>query len=216
MTKENLEKSGAAGNFEPVTTMKMPTVAIVGRPNVGKSSLFNAIIRKRLAIVHEMCGVTRDRVIAPASWQGKRFQLMDTGGLGNVRGKIRNVDHWDERISEQVKVAIEGADILIMVCNVQEGVVALDEEVAKRLRACGSRIILAVNKSDNAELTAAAAEFSRLGFAEMIPVSSLHRANIDVLLDRVVRDFQELELPAEEHEVFRIAVVGRPNVGKSS
>ena len=209
---EELEFAAA----ESQSVGKVPTVAIVGRPNVGKSSLFNAIIRKRVSIVHEMCGVTRDRVVAPASWNGKHFQLIDTGGLGNVRGKTRNVDQWDERISEQVEVAIEGADILILVCNVQEGVVALDEEVAKRLRSCGSRIILAVNKSDNPKLISGAAEFSRLGFEEMIPVSSLHRSNIDGLLDQVVRDFDELEIPEEEHEVFRIAVVGRPNVGKSS
>jgi GTP-binding protein len=195
---------------------KVPTVAIVGRPNVGKSSLFNAIIRKRVSIVHEMCGVTRDRVVAPASWNGKHFQLMDTGGLGTLTGQTRNVDKWDERISEQVEVAIEGADILVMVCNVQEGIVALDEEVAERLRTCGSRIILAANKSDNPKLNEQAAEFSRLGFPELVPVSSLHRLGIDKLLDQVVKDFDELEMPEEEQEPFRVAVVGRPNVGKSS
>ena len=195
---------------------KVPTVAIVGRPNVGKSSLFNAIIRKRVSIVHEMCGVTRDRVVAPACWNGKHFQLIDTGGLGTLTGQTRNVDKWDERISEQVEVAIEGADILILVCNVQDGVVPLDEEVAERLRGSGTRIVLVANKSDNPALESQAAEFSKLGFAELIPVSSLHRLNIDKLLDQVVKDFEELEMPEEEREPFRVAVAGRPNVGKSS
>lgn len=195
---------------------KIPTVAIVGRPNVGKSSLFNAIIRKRVSIVHEMCGVTRDRVVAPASWNGKHFQLMDTGGLGTLTGKTRNVDQWDERIGEQVEVALEGADILILVCNVQDGIVALDEEVAKRLHTYGSRVIIAVNKSDNPKLQADAVQFSKLGFKELVPVSSLHRLNIDNLLDQLVEDFEELDMPEEEQEPFRVAVVGRPNVGKSS
>ncbi len=226
MEKIKIENAEEVENFEIAEEIekikletelkKIPTVAIVGRPNVGKSSLFNAIIRKRVSIVHEMCGVTRDRVVAPASWNGKHFQLMDTGGLGTLTGKTRNLDHWDECISKQVEVAIEGADILILVCNVQEGVVALDEEVAERLRSCGSRVVLAANKSDNPKLSAEAAEFSKLGFAELIPVSSLHRINIGALLDQLVKDFDELAIPADERDVFRIAVVGRPNVGKSS
>ena len=214
---ENLEVAAEIEKIKAETEVrKIPTVAIVGRPNVGKSALFNAIIRKRVSIVHEMCGVTRDRVVAPASWNGKHFQLMDTGGLGTMTGKTRNIDQWDERIGEQVKVALEGADILIFVCNVQDGIVALDEEVAKRLRTYGSRVIIAVNKSDNPKLAEDAAQFSRLGFSELVPVSSLHRLNIDTLLDQLVEDFEELDMPEDEQEPFRIAVVGRPNVGKSS
>ncbi|MFA7185096.1 MAG: ribosome biogenesis GTPase Der, partial [Victivallales bacterium] len=200
----------------PAEIRKIPVVAIVGRPNVGKSSLFNAIIRKRVSIVHEMCGVTRDRVVAPAVWQGRHFQLVDTGGLGMPTGKTRNIDTWDKCIAEQVEVAIGDADILILVGNVQEGVVPLDGEVARRLRTCGTKVILAANKSDNPQLSAEAAEFSALGFEEIIPVSSLHRQNIDLLLDQVVKDFEELAITEEEQEPFRIAVVGRPNVGKSS
>ncbi len=219
-TVEEVEDLEIAEEIEKIKaeteTKKIPTVAIVGRPNVGKSSLFNAIIRKRVSIVHEMCGVTRDRVVAPASWNGKHFQLMDTGGLGTLTGKTRNLDQWDERIGEQVEVALEGADILILVCNVQDGIVALDQEVAKRLRTYGSRVIVAVNKSDNPKLKEEAAQFSKLGFKELIPVSSLHRLNIDLLLDQLVEDFEELDMPEEEQEPFRIAVVGRPNVGKSS
>jgi GTP-binding protein len=213
---EEFDKINPAEEIIEAEAHKIPVVAIVGRPNVGKSSLFNAIIRKRVSIVHEMCGVTRDRVVAPASWQGRHFQLVDTGGLGTLTGKTRNVDKWDKCISEQVETAIGDADLLILVCNVQEGVVALDEEVARRLRTCGTRVILAANKSDNPELSAAATEFSALGFEEMIPVSSLHRQNIDLLLDQVVKDFESLDIQQEEQEPFRVAVVGRPNVGKSS
>jgi GTPase len=219
-TAEEIENVEIAAEIEKIKAetevRKIPTVAIVGRPNVGKSSLFNAIIRKRVSIVHEMCGVTRDRVVAPASWNGKHFQLMDTGGLGTLTGKTRNVDQWDERIGEQVSVALEGADILILVCNVQDGVVALDEEVAKRLHTYGSRVIVVANKSDNPKLKAAAAEFSKLGFKELIPVSSLHRINIEWLLDQLVEDFDELAMPIDDRDIFRVAVVGRPNVGKSS
>ncbi|QSH42202.1 ribosome biogenesis GTPase Der [Lentisphaerota bacterium ZTH] len=199
----------------PDSEFRIPTVAIVGRPNVGKSSLFNAIIGRRISIVHEMSGVTRDRVMAPASWKGCHFQLIDTGGLGTLIDD-RNVDVWDQRIAEQVEAAIEGADVLVLVCNVQEGVVALDTEVAARLRACASRVILAVNKSDNPKFDEQAVEFSALGFDEMIPVSTMHRRNIGTLLDQVIADFKTLDLPQQEQEPFRIAVVGRPNVGKSS
>ena len=219
-TAEEIESVEIAAEIEKIKAetevRKIPTVAIVGRPNVGKSSLFNAIIRKRVSIVHEMCGVTRDRVVAPASWNGKHFQLMDTGGLGTLTGKTRNVDQWDERIGEQVEVALEGADILILVCNVQDGVVALDQEVAKRLHSYGSRVIVVPNKSDNPKLKSEASEFSKLGFKELIPVSSLHRINIELLLDQLVEDFDELAMPIDDRDIFRIAVVGRPNVGKSS
>jgi len=219
-TAEDIEDIEVAEEIKKIKAetekRKIPTVAIVGRPNVGKSALFNAIIRKRVSIVHEMCGVTRDRVVAPASWNGKHFQLMDTGGLGTLTGKTRNVDQWDERIGAQVEVALEGADILILVCNAQEGVVALDKEVAKRLYSYGSRVIVAANKSDNPKLQEDASVFSKLGFKELVPVSSLHRLNIDTLLDQLVEDFEELDMDEEEEEPFRIAVVGRPNVGKSS
>ncbi len=106
----------------------LPTIAIVGRPNVGKSSLFNAIVGRRVSIVHEMPGVTRDRVVAPLARGVRRFQLIDTGGLGMLPGESRKVDVWDSRIADQVKVAVEDADVLIFVANVQDGVVNLDEE----------------------------------------------------------------------------------------
>ena len=203
----------------------LPVIAIVGRPNVGKSSLFNAIIGRRMAIVHEQSGVTRDRVAAVGSFQGRHFQLIDTGGLGTL-GATRGIDRWDEHIAEQVFAAVADADLLLMVVNAQEGIVALDEDVAKRLRAAGKPIVLAANKCDNPGLAENAAEFAEFGFASCVPVSCLHRLGIDRLLETAFRMLPapEPEAPAPENaenteeapSPLRIAIVGRPNVGKSS
>ncbi len=196
---------------------EIPTIAIVGRPNVGKSALFNAILRRRLAIVHEMSGVTRDRIIAPVSWRGFHFQLVDTGGLGTLTGETRNVDRWDKGIREQVDVAIEDADILVFAVNIQEGIVPLDEEVAGRLRRCGKPVYLVGCKADNPEFETKMDDFSSLGIEKMIPVSALHRRNIDGLLTEVLSGCKPSEQKEfrQEHP-FGLAVVGRPNVGKSS
>ncbi len=205
-------------NSTPDTApVKLPTIAIVGRPNVGKSSLFNAIIGRRMAIVHEQSGVTRDRVAAVGSFRGRHFQLIDTGGLGTL-GATRGIDRWDEHIAEQVFTAVADADLLIMVVNVQQGIVPLDEDVAGRLRATGKPILLAVNKSDNSNLSGEAVEFTRLGFADYVPVSCLHRIGIDTLMETALRQLPEVSLEEEENTVkpLRIAIIGRPNVGKSS
>ncbi len=199
------------------TVREIPTVAIVGRPNVGKSALFNAILRRRLAIVHEMSGVTRDRIIAPVSWQGFHFQLVDTGGLGTLTGEVKHVDRWDKGIRAQVDVAIEDADILVFAVNIQEGVVPLDIEVADRLRSCGKPVYMAACKADNESFEAHLVEFAELGIEKMIPVSSLHRRGIDNLLTEVLSSCERGEQKEFRREhPFGIAVVGRPNVGKSS
>ena len=205
----------------------LPTIAIVGRPNVGKSSLFNAIVGRRVSIVHEMPGVTRDRVVAPLARGVRRFQLIDTGGLGMLPGESRKVDVWDSRIADQVKVAVEDADVLIFVANVQDGVVNLDEEVARKLRESGKPVLLAANKCDNPALADQAVEFMRLGFAEVYPVSCLHRNGVNALVESAIGLLPETERPREDGGVdgldseniarkLNIAVVGRPNVGKSS
>src|SRR5574344_751933 len=111
---------------------RLPVVAIVGRPNVGKSSLFNVLVGRRLSIVHEMPGVTRDRVVAPVTFGTNRFQLIDTGGLGIFKGESRRADVWDQRIAAQVEVALSDADVLVLVCSITDGISALDEEVANR------------------------------------------------------------------------------------
>ena len=215
------------------TTSRQPVIAIVGRPNVGKSSLFNSIIGRRMAIVHEQSGVTRDRVAATGSFHGRHFQLIDTGGLGTM-GASRNIDKWDEHIATQVFQAVADADALIMVVNVQQGIVPMDEAVAEELRATGKPIIVAANKSDNPSLGEESVEFACWGFADVAPISCLHRYGIDNLMEKVFQQLpEELKTPvkaadsddefaeedAEEQDVLkplRIAIVGRPNVGKSS
>ncbi len=206
-------------------TDHLPTVAIVGRPNVGKSSLFNAIIGRRLSIVHEMSGVTRDRVVAPLVRGGRHFQLIDTGGLGMLQGESRSVNVWDSRIADQVEAALEGADVLIQVANVQEGLVTLDAEVADRLRASGKPVIFVANKCDNPGLAAEArSEFRKLGFDPVYPVSCLHRSGVNALLDAVLPLLPEVETAESSaalkrdgrRDAVNIAVIGRPNVGKSS
>jgi len=197
---------------------KLPVAAIVGRPNVGKSSLFNAIVGMRISIVHEMPGVTRDRVIAPAVHNGIRFELIDTGGLATRFGESRNLEMWDERIAGQVDCALADADVLIMVTDVQNGLTSLDEEAAQKLRASGKPVVVVANKADNPVLERDAADMSSLGFESIFPVSCQHRSGISMLLDKVVALLPASEPEAEEaaEAPVKIAVVGRPNVGKSS
>lgn len=192
-----------------------PTLAIVGRPNVGKSSLFNAIIGRRLAIVHEESGVTRDRIVAPAIWKGKHFQVVDTGGLGVFTDEKKRVGKWDIEIRDQVEAAITDADIIVFVTDIQEGATALDEEIAVKLRECGKKVVLAPNKTDNPKLEEMVDDFSILGFESPCPISTLHRRGIGLLLEQALEDVKSYgEL--DEAPPFPIAVVGRPNVGKSS
>ena len=211
---------------------RQPVIAIVGRPNVGKSSLFNNIIGRRMAIVHEQSGVTRDRVAATGSFYGQHFQLIDTGGLGTL-GASRNIDKWDEHIATQVFQAIADADAIIMVVNVQQGVIPMDEAVAQELRSTGKPVVVAANKCDNPQLCEESGEFSCWGFHDIVPISCLHRTGIDQVLEKVfdllpvdlkhtpaakkVDEFgEDVEDAPEEVKPLRIAIVGRPNVGKSS
>src|SRR5690242_8198670 len=160
-------------------------IAIVGRPNVGKSALFNRIVGRRIAIVHDEPGVTRDRVSAEAEWRGRKFTLVDTGGIGLLRGeKARDV--IIQAALEQVQLAIEAADVIILTVNAQEGVVPLDREVAERLRQAAKPVVIAVNKVDNHKLEPAAAEFTELGFEEVFPVTAIHGEGIEALMRRAV------------------------------
>ena len=204
-------------NFPENCNVRLPVVAIVGRPNVGKSSLFNAIIGRRLAIVHEMSGVTRDRVVSEARWENRAFTLVDTGGLGMMDGKEKNVDFWDTGIAEQVKAALADADVLIFVADAQAGLTPLDEDVAKRLRSCGKPVFMAVNKCDEDKLKNDAAEFSRLGFGTIYPICCTRRGGIGNLLNAVLDKCGAVPLAQIRRKpAIDIAVVGRPNVGKSS
>jgi GTP-binding protein len=205
-------------------------IAIVGRPNVGKSALFNRIAGRRIAIVHDQPGVTRDRVSAEAEWGGHSFTLVDTGGIGLLR-REKAQDVILRAALDQVQIAIEAAEVMILVVNVQEGVVPLDREVADRLRASGKPILVAVNKVDTYRLETAASEFSQLGFQRIFPVSAIHGEGIDSLMDAAIGLLPSgVAVPSAAAEApsagapelppppgpFRLAIVGQPNVGKSS
>jgi GTP-binding protein len=187
-------------------------VAIVGRPNVGKSTFFNRLTESRKAIVDEVAGVTRDRHYGKADWNGKEFTLIDTGGY--ISG---SEDEFEAEIRKQVEIAISEADILIFVVDVTEGITSLDEEVVKILRRSKKKILLVANKVDNNERIALAAEFYKFGMGEPFPISSVSGQGTGELLDALAESLEKQEEIVEE-EVFvpKIAIVGRPNVGKSS
>src|SRR3989440_6669166 len=196
-------------------------VAIVGRPNVGKSALFNRIVGRRIAIVHDQPGVTRDRVAAEAEWHGRPFTLVDTGGIGLLRGE-KAVDVISRAAFEQVQLAIESAHLIILVVNVQEALVPLDREVADRLRRSGKPVLVAVNKADTANMAEQADEFSALGFEKLFPVSAIHGEGIEPLMEAVLeslpalQDKDRVSEETGETKPLKLAIVGRPNVGKSS
>lgn len=197
-------------------------IAIVGRPNVGKSALFNRLVGRRIAIVHDQPGVTRDRVSAEAEWRGRPFTLVDTGGIGLVRGE-KSGDQITRAALGQVELAIAAAQVVLLVVNVQEGVVPLDREVAQRLRRSGKPVLVAVNKVDTAAAEPGALEFSELGFDKILPVSAIHSEGIEALMDAATALLPVEDVPAEiaggESEApgpLKLAIVGRPNVGKSS
>jgi GTP-binding protein len=189
--------------------MSKPIVAVVGRPNVGKSTLFNRLVGKRLAITHEVPGTTRDRLYAEAEWGGVSFILVDTGGLEVETSKLM------AQVRAQAQIAIAEADVILFLVDVKDGLTAGDEEVAQVLRRTAKPVLLAVNKADNKALREAAVEFYALGLGELYPVSALHGTGTGDLLDQVVSAFP-VEEEEEEPEAIKIAIVGRPNVGKSS
>ncbi len=208
-------------------------IAIVGRPNVGKSALFNRIVGKRIAIVHDQPGVTRDRVSAEAEWHGHSFTLVDTGGIGLLRREKAD-DVIVKAALAQVELAIEAADVIIMVVNVQEGIVPLDREAAARLRASGKPILVAVNKVDTSRAEPGVSEFSELGFERIFAVSAIHSEGLEPLLNAataLLPPSTAIPQPIEENASgedtvlvprssppapLKLAIVGRPNVGKSS
>jgi GTP-binding protein len=204
-----------------------PLVAIVGRPNVGKSTFFNRMIGERVAIVEDMPGTTRDRIYGDTDWNGREFTLIDTGGLelgpgmpvGQVGLTGQPVDIM-KHVMAQVQLAIEEADVIVFLVDARAGVTPADEEVADMLRRSSTKkpIILAANKADNANRRLDAVEFYSLGLDEPITISSIQGTGTGDLLDRIVEELppaSELE-DEDEEDVTRIAIVGRPNVGKSS
>jgi len=187
-----------------------PVVAIVGRPNVGKSTMFNRMIQKRVAIEESTPGVTRDRIYGRVEWTGRDFWLIDTGGL-TFEG-----DQISKEIFHQVQLAIDEAHVIIFLVDVRSGPMALDVEIAQLLRRTDKPVVLAANKSEAGASAGDAAEFYQLGVGEPILTSGAHGLGTGDLLDEIVKLLPEGNLPAEDEDILRVAVIGRPNVGKSS
>ncbi len=189
----------------------LPIVAIVGRPNVGKSTLFNRILGKRQAIVDELPGLTRDRHYAEANWNGRNFLLVDTGGIDPM-----SAQPIQRQIMKQTDYAIDEADLTMLVLDSREGVAPLDLAVAERIRKRGRPALLVVNKLDSSRPESELAEYYGLGLGEPIPLSALHGRGSGDLLDLITGALPEAVSPPLDPNTVRIAVVGRPNVGKSS
>ncbi|MEQ8175291.1 MAG: ribosome biogenesis GTPase Der [Syntrophomonadaceae bacterium] len=190
--------------------MAKPVVAIVGRPNVGKSTLFNRLVGARKAIVEDIPGVTRDRLYDSSDWEGREFILIDTGGIRFDQGDI-----FSKEIRMQAHLAIEEADVIIMVVDGKEGSTGEDEAVADLLRRSDKPVILAVNKIENFR-DKDYFDFYRLGLGEPIPISAMHGMNTDELMDAMLAKFPPEAAAPEDEDAIKIAIVGRPNVGKSS
>ena len=192
--------------------MSKPIVAVVGRPNVGKSTLFNKLTGQRLAIVDDRPGVTRDRLYADCEWLGRHFLLVDTGGI-----EPRSDDVILSQMRRQAQYAIESADVIVLVTDVRSGVVASDMDVAAMLQKSGKPVVLCVNKCDSlGEPPAEFYEFYNLGIGDPIPVSSVHGHGTGDLLDAVTAHFPPEAETEEAEDGIRVAVIGKPNVGKSS
>jgi len=186
-------------------------VAIVGRPNVGKSTLFNRLTQTRQAIVDDEAGTTRDRQYGKAEWNGQEFSVVDTGGW-----VLDSEDIFEEEINKQVQIAIEEADLILFVVDIIHGVTGMDEQIADMLRRSKKEVLLVSNKADNFEMHLQTAEFYSLGLGEPYPVSAINGSGTGDLLDIAVSKFRKTEPEKIEEDIPKIAVVGRPNAGKSS
>ncbi|WP_099362709.1 ribosome biogenesis GTPase Der [Fredinandcohnia onubensis] len=190
--------------------MAKPVVAIVGRPNVGKSTIFNRIVGERVSIVEDVPGVTRDRIYSSGEWLNQEFSIIDTGGI----------DIGDEpflaQIRHQAEIAIDEADVIIFMTSGREGVTSADEEVAKILYRSETPVVLAVNKVDNPEMRTDIYDFYALGFGEPVPISGSHGIGLGDLLDEVIGHFPKGGDEEYDEDVIKFSLIGRPNVGKSS
>ena len=190
--------------------MPKPVVAIVGRPNVGKSTIFNRIVGERVSIVEDIPGITRDRIYSAADWLTHEFNIIDTGGI----------DIGDEPFLEQIRaqaeIAIQEADVIIFLTNGREGVTAADEQVAKILYKTKKPVVLAINKIDNPDMRPMIYDFYTLGFGEPFPISGSHGLGLGDLLDEVAKNFPDEDEEIYPENVIKFSLIGRPNVGKSS
>ncbi len=191
--------------------MSKPTVAIVGRPNVGKSTFFNYIVGKRISIVQDEPGVTRDRVYADATWKGKTFTLIDTGGI-----EPESEDIIVSQMRDQANIAIDIADVIIFLTDIKQGVTAADKEISLMLKKSKKPVVLVCNKADNYGKTSDDIyEFYNLGLGDPHPVSSVNAIGIGDVLDAIYEEFPETE-KEDDDETIKVAIIGKPNVGKSS
>ena len=190
--------------------MSKPIIAIVGRPNVGKSMLFNKIIGRRLSIVEDTPGVTRDRIYGESDWRGRKFTLIDTGGI-----EPRTDNQILAFMREQAQIAIDNATVIVFLCDVKTGMTASDQEVASMLRRCGKPVVLAVNKVDQGQ-SPDIYEFYNLGLGDPIAVSAVHGHGTGDLLDACVEYFPPEEEVEEDDDAIKVAVISKPNAGKSS
>jgi GTPase len=192
----------------------LPIVAIVGRPNVGKSALFNCLVQKRIAIVHDQPGITRDRLVADCLLGSRPFVVVDTGGIESFVD-----DNYDEQIRTEADLAMEMADVIVLVGDARDGVTPVDRSLAKELRSARKPVILAVNKIDHPKHELADTEFAVLGFSDIVPISAAHGRGITDLVEQIERHLPEPTLEEAKPDPgvpIRFAIVGRPNVGKSS
>jgi GTP-binding protein len=192
--------------------MSKPIVAVVGRPNVGKSAFFNYIVGKRISIVEDTPGVTRDRIYSTTEWKGREFTVIDTGGIEPFSD-----DKILKQMRAQAEIAVETADVIILMTDIKSGVTAADMEVAQMLYKSGKPTVIAVNKVDRVgETPPEVYEFYNLGIGEVFPVSSLHGLGMGELLDAVYEHFDECCSEEEDEDVIHVAIIGKPNAGKSS
>lgn len=189
--------------------MALPTIAIVGRPNVGKSTFFNRIAGERISIVEDVEGVTRDRIYATAEWLNRKFSMIDTGGIDDVDAPFM------EQIKHQAEIAMDEADVIVFVVSGKEGITDADEYVARMLYKTHKPIILAVNKVDNPEMRSEIFDFYALGLGDPYPVSSVHGIGTGDILDAIVENLPNEEA-VENPDMIKFSLIGRPNVGKSS
>ena len=190
--------------------MTKPVVAIVGRPNVGKSTIFNRIVGERVSIVEDIPGITRDRIYSSADWLTHEFNIIDTGGIE------LSDEPFLEQIKQQAEIAMDEADVIIFLVNGREGITAADEHVAKILYRTKKPVVLAVNKIDNPDMRGLIYDFYSLGMGEPFPISGSHGLGLGDLLDEVAKSFKDIEDIEYGEEVIKFSLIGRPNVGKSS
>ncbi len=192
--------------------MSKPVVAVVGRPNVGKSTFFNYLAGRRISIIEDSPGVTRDRIYAESEWRGKTFTLIDTGGI-----EAYSEDYIKQQMARQAQIAIDTADVIVLMVDVRTGLTASDEDVAVMLRKSAKPVVVAVNKADSiGNPPPEAYEFYNLGMGEIYPISSIHGLGMGELLDAIYDYFPEENAEGEEDDYIKVAVIGKPNSGKSS